>query len=52
MAPLGALVILAQSRTSAAEEGRDLTETLSGAKRQWTASLRWENDMVAGTDRY
>ena len=45
---LGIASISVQSSASAATPGPALTDP----KREWTASIRWENDIFAGTDRY
>jgi lipid A 3-O-deacylase len=49
---LGALELSAQSHALAAEADRYPASALSNAKRQWSASVRWENDAFGGTDRF
>jgi hypothetical protein len=49
---LGALELSAQSHAFAAEAVRDHASLSAGAKRQWSASVRWENDTFGGTDRF
>lgn len=49
---LGALELSAQPHAFAAEAVRYPASPLAGAKRQWSASVRWENDAFGGTDRF
>ena len=49
---LGSLGVSAPRQASATEAEGSLTNALSEAKRQWTASVRWENDCFGGTDRF
>jgi len=49
---LGALQFSVQPHSSAAQAERNPTKVLTTASRQWSASLRWENDTFGGTDRF
>lgn len=44
--------IVAASTAAAATEEFSHTNELAAASRQWTAFVRWENDIFAGEDRY
>jgi hypothetical protein len=49
---LAAIPLAAQHQPSAADTMLIPTNALSLAKREWTASVRWENDTFGGSDRF
>jgi hypothetical protein len=49
-AVVGAVIVSLASGAGAAEPSAPIP--LAGATREWTASVRWENDVFGGTDRF